>query len=45
MLSSISIKYKSLLNQSIWLIDETLTGTTTQGQRESNDNDRVFHSP
>ena len=32
MVSSIPIEYKKILNRSIWLIDRTLTGTTSPGQ-------------
>ena len=38
---------KEFLNRSIWYIDETLTGTTTQGRNEtgSNGNEGVPHTP
>ena len=38
---------KIFLNRSIWLIDRTLTGTTTPGQSgpASNDKEKVLHIP
>ena len=40
-------KYRKWLNICIWPIDETLIGTTIQGQSEpeSNDNERILHIP
>ena len=40
-----SFKSRKWLNSSIWLIDETLTGTATPGQGgpESNGNEGAFH--
>ena len=40
-------KYRKWLNNSIWLVDETLTGTTTLGQSASvsNGNEEVLYIP
>ena len=45
---NISIEYESCLNRSIWLIDGTLTGTTTtpdQSEPGSNDNESILYTP
>ena len=47
MTSSMSIEYEYVLDRHIWLLDETLTGTTIPDQSGSGstDNEEVLHTP